>query len=107
MRPACAAGFAGDDWQVGQVRKNWPDPGWLARFHFRVKGEKHSFHGPLRASKSEAETDRETVAAAMAQGPQSSRVEIASHVLQSHCLAAMAHALPALCLYLMQPVAAR
>ena len=42
-----------------------------------------ALHGPSRAGKDEAESDRKAVAAAMAQGVQSSRVDITSHVLQS------------------------
>ena len=69
--------------QVGQVRKSFPNPGWLARFQFRVEGKKCALHGPSRAGKDEAEADRRAVAASMAQARLSSRVDIASRVLQS------------------------
>ena len=69
--------------QVGQVRKCFPNSGWLARFQFWVDGKKCAFHGPSRAGKDEAEADRRAVAASMAQASLSSRVDIASRVLQS------------------------
>ena len=68
---------------VGQVRKCFPNSGWLARFQFWVDGKKCAFHGPSRAGKDEAEADRRAVAASMAQASLSSRVNIASRVLQS------------------------
>ncbi len=68
--------------QVGQVRKSFPNPGWLARFRFRVDGKTCTFHGPPRADKEDAEADRRAVAASMAQARLSSRVDIASRVLQ-------------------------
>jgi hypothetical protein len=68
---------------VGQVRKCFPNSGWLARFQFWVDGKKCAFHGPSRVGKDEAEADRRAVAASMAQAFFSSRVNIASRVLQS------------------------
>jgi hypothetical protein len=69
--------------QVGQVRKCFPNSGWLARFQFRVDEKMSVLHGPSRASKDEAEADRRAVAASMAQASGPSRVDIASRVLQS------------------------
>jgi hypothetical protein len=69
--------------QVGQVRKCFPNSGWLARFQFQVDGKMSALHGPSRAGKDEAEADRRAVAASMAQASLSSRVNIASRVLQS------------------------
>jgi hypothetical protein len=69
--------------QAGQVRKCFPNSGWLARFQFWVDGKKCAFHGPARAGKDEAEADRRAVAVSMAQANVSSRVNIASRVLQS------------------------
>jgi len=69
--------------QVGQVRKCFPNSGWLARFQFRVDEKMSALHGPSRASKDEAEADRRAVAASMAQASGPSRVDIASRVLQS------------------------
>jgi hypothetical protein len=69
--------------QVGQVRKCFPNSGWLARFQFWVDEKKCAFHGPSRASKDEAEADRRAVAASMSQASGSSRMDIASRVLQS------------------------
>jgi len=68
---------------VGQVRKCFPNSGWLARFQFRVDGKMCALHGPSRASKDEAEADRRAVAASMAQASGSSVKDIASRVLQS------------------------
>ena len=82
-RPATAPCSARASRQVGQVRKSFPNPGWLARFQFRVDGKMCAFHGPPRAGKDEAEADRRAVAASMAQASVSSRVDIASRVLQS------------------------
>ena len=82
-RPATAPCSASTPRQVGQVRKAFPSPGWLARFEFRVEGKKCALHGPSRAGKDEAEADRRAVAASMAQARLSSRVDIASRVLQS------------------------
>ncbi len=82
-RPATAPCSASTPRQVGQVRKSFPNPGWLARFQFRVEGKKCALHGPSRAGKDEAEADRRAVAASMAQARLSSRVDIASRVLQS------------------------
>ena len=62
---------------VGQVRKCFPNSGWLARFQFWVDGKKCAFHGPSRAGKDEAEADRRAVAASMAQASLSSRVRTA------------------------------
>ena len=69
--------------QVGQVRKCFPNSGWLARFHLRVDGKICAFHGPSRAGKDEAEADRRAVASSMARASFSSRVDIALRVLQS------------------------
>ena len=68
---------------VGEVRKTFPNPGWLARFQFRVDGKICAFHGPPRAGKEEAEADRRAVASCMGQARLSARVDIASRVLQS------------------------
>ena len=68
---------------VGQVRKCFPNSGWLARFRFRVDGKMSALHGPSRASKEEAEADRRAVASSMAQASGSSVKDIASRVLQS------------------------
>ena len=68
---------------VGEVRKTFPNSGWLARFRFRVDGKTCAFHGPPRAGKEEAEADRRAVASCMGQARLSARVDIASRVLQS------------------------
>ena len=81
--PASAPGFARLARQLGQVRKNWPTPGWLVRFQFKVDGKSSVFHGPVRAGRDEAEADRRAVVASIAQAPRSSRADIASRALQS------------------------
>jgi hypothetical protein len=81
-RPASAASFVSAPRQLGTVRKNWPNPGWLVRFKFKVDGESCVFHGPPRAGRDEAESDRRAVAASMAQATPSSRVDIASRALR-------------------------
>ena len=82
-RPATAQCSARAFRAVGEVRKTFPNPGWLVRFRFLVDGKICTFHGPPRADKIEAEADRRVVAVSMAQARFSSRVDIASRVLQS------------------------
>jgi hypothetical protein len=81
-RPASAPCSASAPRQRGQVRKAFPQAGWMARFQFQVNGKPRVFHGPVRASKDEAEGDREAVAASIAQATPSSRLESASRALQ-------------------------
>jgi hypothetical protein len=81
-RPASGPCSASPPRQLGQVRKAFPRPGWMARFQFQVDGQSYTFHGPSRACKDEAGEDRRAVAAAIAQTTPSSRVEAASRALQ-------------------------
>ena len=69
--------------QFGEVRKCFPNSGWLARFRFRVDGKMCALHGPSRVCKNEAESDRRVVAAAIAHVSLSFRMNIASRLLQS------------------------
>ncbi len=81
-RPASALCSASAPRQRGQVRKAFPRAGWMARFQFQVNGKPSVFHGPVRASKDEAEGDREAVAASIARATPSSRLDSASRALQ-------------------------
>ena len=67
--------------RVGQVRKSLDKQHWSARFQFTEQGKRLFFEGPLRASKTDAETDRKAVAAVLQRVPRHLRAESASKAL--------------------------
>ena len=67
--------------RIGQVRKSLDKRHWSARFQFTEQGKRLFFEGPLRASKTDAETDRKAVAAVIERVPRQLRAESASKAL--------------------------
>jgi hypothetical protein len=69
--------------KVGHVRRTKFQPGWHARFQFRVRGERVSFTGPNREAREIAETDRANVAALIAPLQRSLKPAVADRALRN------------------------
>ena len=82
-RSAFAAGCSASGRQYGVVRKAIGRKNWSARFQFTQQGVRSTLDGPARALRADAEKDRKSVAAAVGQVPQSSRLHIASAAIKA------------------------
>lgn len=67
---------------LGEVRRNYGGSGWLARFAFKVKGERSALNGPLRSNHEDAESDRQIVASSIAQLNRSLKPDAAFRALE-------------------------